>query len=50
MPTPNDKSANEGQNFETKPIAKAATMTSLSQIEANRRNALKSTGPKRDGK
>ena len=35
-----------GQNCETKPIWKLAHMTSFRQIEANRRNALKSTGPK----
>jgi hypothetical protein len=33
-------------NYETNPIErKSIAMTSLKQVEANRRNALKSTGP-----
>ena len=40
------RSANEARNRKTKPIiAAGASMTSFRQIEANRRNARKSTGP-----
>jgi len=39
----------ESQNYKTNPIRKSAPMTTFRQIEANRRNALKSTGPKSEG-
>jgi hypothetical protein len=38
-------SARKSQNYKTKPI-REVRMTTFRQIEANRRNALKSTGPK----
>jgi len=38
--------AARASNRETNPVAGYANMTSLQQIESNRRNAQKSTGPK----
>jgi hypothetical protein len=40
--------AGESQNCKTKPIRESVCVTTFRQIEANRRNSLKSTGPKTD--